>query len=112
MPSCIPRRTNGSSSSLEAGGRAVASFCRQAAKQVDNSCDHLSGCCNVAGGLEVIKNNARIVGLTSEYGGRLSAISIIVIPNDHMSVGVPYEPDSMSSGDIHKGVPMTVERFV
>ena len=32
--------------------------------------------------------------------------------NDQMSVETPYEPDSMSSGDIHSGVPITVERLV
>ena len=34
------------------------------------------------------------------------------MPSDQMSVDVPYAPDSMSSGDIHSGVPMTVDRFV
>tara|TARA_B100000524_G_scaffold234878_2_gene125017 strand:+ start:2562 stop:2864 length:303 start_codon:yes stop_codon:yes gene_type:complete len=59
-----------------------------------------------------MRKSARIVGFTFECGGEPSAISMRVMPNDQMSVGVPYAPDSMSSGDIHRGVPMTVERFV
>ena len=37
---------------------------------------------------------------------------MMVIPSDQMSVEVPYAPDSMSSGDIQSGVPITVERLV
>lgn len=43
-----------------------------------------------------------------EYGGDPSANSIAVIPNDHISVRWLYRLFEITSGDIQKGVPMTV----
>jgi len=90
----------------------AGSLMRQRSTNELTSADQSDARVSFGDGLDEMRKRARIVGLTCEWGGTSSAISITVMPSDQMSVDLPYDPDSMSSGDIHSGVPMTVERFV
>ena len=112
MPLAMPRSTTAWRRRSSAEGRALGFLCKQRSTRSWSGADHFFRSASIGGGLDVMRKSARIVGFTFECGGEPSAISMRVMPNDQMSVGVPYAPDSMSSGDIHRGVPMTVERFV
>ena len=72
-----------------------------------NSKDHYSGITRPFGGLFFIANIA-LMGWRWEYGGSPSAISIAVIPRDQISVFLLYFDFEITSGDIQKGLPITV----
>lgn len=52
-----------------------------------------------------------LVGCILEYGGSPSAISMAVMPSDQMSVLWLYLLFFRISGDIQKGLPMTLSWF-
>ena len=88
-PRRAPRTTSGCAVSSVAVGRSAGSLTSVSSTNPTRSADQASGDASRAGGCDVIKNSARMTGLTSEYGARTSAISMAVMPSDQISVGVP-----------------------
>lgn len=92
--------------------RFSGSFCRHFVKKSLNSGDQLFGFLSV-GGSDLAILSRTLFELNSFRGGSVSASSMHVMPNDHMSVLLSYQTSlsisqAIISGLIQYGVPMNV----